>query len=318
MKKLKLLFTSVGRRVELIKQFKAAAGEIGCQVELWGADASTCAPALFFCDKQVQTCKIKDEQYIPQLLTLCQQEAIDMLIPLIDTDLLLLAQHKADFEKINTHVMVSATDKVRICRDKAETAKYFHSIGLNSPSCVTDYRQYTDGFPAFIKPKDGSGSIYAYKVTNAEELALHARHVPDYIVQPFIKGTEYTVDVFCDFDGNPIYITPRLRLAVRGGEVIRTKIHLQEDIIREVKRLIDDYKPCGAITIQLIRQEEPAKNVYIEINPRFGGGAPLSMYAGANSAKALLLLLLGKKLMYQQGAAEDGATYCRFDQSIRV
>ena len=60
------------------------------------------------------------------------------------------------------------------------------------------------------------------------------------------------------------------------------------------------------------------KDYYIEINPRYGGGAPLTMRAGANSAKAILRLLAGEQIGYQPYAAENNAVYCRFDQSIRV
>jgi carbamoyl-phosphate synthase large subunit len=68
----------------------------------------------------------------------------------------------------------------------------------------------------------------------------------------------------------------------------------------------------------LIRENETGEDHYIEINPRFGGGAPLSMKAGADSAGALLRLLAGETLSYEPGAAEDGAIYSRFDQSVRV
>ena len=88
--------------------------------------------------------------------------------------------------------------------------------------------------------------------------------------------------------------------------------------MEEMFKLIEDFRPCGGITVQLIRNEEQKRNWYIEINPRFGGGAPLSIKAGADSAEALLKVLLGEKLDYRENAAEDGAVFSRFDQSVRV
>ena len=219
---MKILFTSVGRRVELMQAFKNAANNLNIKLEIYGADITDSAPALYFCDYTVIVPRIKDENYIPKLIKVCNDEKIDALIPTIDTDLLLLAQHKKDFG--NTKVIICDEDKVAICRDKRYTADYFNSVGLNSPHPVDDYKNYKEGFPAFIKPKDGSSSIFAYKVENEEELISYAHQVPDYIIQPFISGTEYTVDIFCDFEGNPIYITPRIRLAVRSGEVLKTEI----------------------------------------------------------------------------------------------
>ena len=142
--------------------------------------------------------------------------------------------------------------------------------------------------------------------------------MPDYIIQPFVDGTEYTVDIFCDFDGNPVFITPRIRLAVRAGEVLKTKILQDGKIINNIKTLVSEFQPCGPITVQLIREFHTGEDYYIEINPRFGGGAPLSMKAGANSARALLRLLSGEKLGFISGAAQDGAVFSRFDQSVRV
>ena len=313
---MKLLFTSIGRRVELVQAFQNAARQLGVELTLYGADITPTAPALYFCDRTVLVPRIKTPEYIPALLDICRTEGIDALIPTIDTDLLILAQSKEQFAAIGTRVLISAPDKIALCRDKRLTADYFHSVGLESPAPVDDVSRYQGPFPAFIKPKDGSSSIFAYRADTREELLSYAAQVPDYIIQPFISGTEYTVDIFCDFAGDPIYITPRIRQAVRAGEVLKTQIAQEPSILSEMQRLIRDYKPCGPITVQLIRSGEA--NHYIEINPRFGGGAPLSMLAGADAAQALLRLLGGEALSFQPEAAEDGAVYSRFDQSVRV
>lgn len=315
---MKILFTSVGRRVELIQAFKESAKELNENVLIIGADITDTAPALYFCDETVIVPRIMDEKYIPFLLAYCEKENIDCLIPTIDTDLLILSKNKTSFEKIGTKVLISAEEKVKLCRDKNYTADYFISLGLKSPKPVHDVFNYHDGFPAFIKPKDGSSSIDAYKANNAEDLKVYSDKIGDYVIQPFIDGTEYTVDIFCDYYGNPVYITPRERMAVRSGEVLKTKMVQDEIMISEMKTLIDDFKPCGQITVQLIREKNTGDDYYIEINPRFGGGAPESMKAGANSAEAVIRMLKGEKLFYIPHAAEDGAIYSRFDQSIKV
>lgn len=316
MKKLKIMFTSVGRRVELVQAFYKAAEKNDIELEIYGTDITDTAPALLFCDHREIVPRIKDAAYIPMLRKICEEQGIDALIPTIDTDLMVLAENKEMFG--NTKVIVSNPEKIAVCRDKRLTADYFRSVGLKSPVPIDDWTKYKGGYPAFIKPKDGSSGIFAYKVESEIELEACAQRVPDYIVQPFISGTEYTVDILCDFDGRPIFITPRIRQAVRDGEVLKTKISQDQRIISEMKRLVADYEPCGQITVQLIRQESTGDDYYIEINPRFGGGAPLTIKAGADSADALLRLLCGEKLTYVENAAEDGATYSRFDQSIRV
>lgn len=313
---MKILFTSVGRRVELMQAFRAAAEKCGAELELYGADISDTAPALAFCDHQIIVPRITEPDYIPVLQEVCREEHIDALVPTIDTDLLLLAENSDGFG--STKVVISAPEKIRICRDKRLTADYFKSVGLNTPYPVDDFAKYEGGYPAFIKPKDGSSSIFAYKAEDEEELKSYCNQVPDYIIQPYIGGTEYTVDIFCDFDGNPVLITPRIRLATRSGEVLKTEITQDDQIIGEIKQLLADYKPCGQVTIQLIRDSRSGEDYYIEINPRFGGGAPLSIKAGADSAEMLIRLIAGETLSYHEKAAEDGAIYSRFDQSIRI
>ena len=313
---MKILFTSVGRRVELMQAFREAADELGVKLRIIGADISDSAPALAFCDEARIVCRIKDENYIPSLLAICEDEGVDCLIPTIDTDLLLLSQNKARFEAIGTKVLVAAPEKVAICRDKNYTADYFVSLGLKSPKPVDSVEKYSSGFPAFIKPKDGSSSIDAYRVDRYEDLVTYANKIGDYIIQPFISGREFTVDVFCDYEGNPVYITPRERVAVRSGEVLKTRICLDPVMIEEMKTLAADFRPSGQITVQLIKDEKTGDNYYIEINPRFGGGAPLSIKAGADSAKAVIKMLSGEELGFEPNAAADGAIYSRFDQSV--
>jgi HAD superfamily hydrolase (TIGR01549 family) len=313
----KILFTGVGRRVELMQAFHQAANNLNINLKIYGADMAGTAPALAFCDYTRRVCGMRDADYIPQLLQICQKDRIDLLIPTIDTDLAVLSQNVERFDAVGTKVLVSAADKIAICRDKNCTADFFESCGLKAPRTVNDYHKYDGSYPCFIKPKDGSSSINAFKVQNESELKVYAEQIEDYIVQPFIEGCEYTVDIFCDYEGNPITITPRIRVAVRAGEVLKTEISMDEKIIEECRRLIEGFKPCGPMTVQLIRQNTTGDDYYIEINPRFGGGAPLSMKAGARSAEAILKILSGETAGYTE-IVDDGAIFSRFDQSVCI
>lgn len=87
----KILFTSVGRRVELLQAFREAAKREGISLKIYAADMSDTAPALCFGDVAVRVCRISDEDYIPQLSRICKENGIDLLIPTIDTDLLKLS-----------------------------------------------------------------------------------------------------------------------------------------------------------------------------------------------------------------------------------
>lgn len=314
----RILFTSVGRRVELVRAFQEAS--VREQIPVWiiGADLSDSAPALFFCDEAVKVCRICDADYISQLLKICREKCVELLIPTIDTDLYKLAEARKAFEEIGTKVLISAPDMIRICRDKRLTAAFFHDCGLYSPDPVDKVEAFAGPYPCFIKPLDGSSSVDAYKVGCIEDLKACAHRIGEggYIIQPFISGREYTIDIFCDFGGAPVFITPRERLAVRSGEVQKTRIVQDERMLREAHSIIERFHPVGTITVQLIREQESGRDYFIEINPRFGGGAPLSIRAGADIPAAILHMLTEEKRFFQQGTASDGAVYARFDESI--
>ena len=315
MKEIRILFTGVGRRIELIQAFRQAALVLDVNLKIYGADMMGNAPALAYCDYTRKVCGMKEDNYISELTKICEEDTIDLLIPTIDTDLLVLSENVSEFK--NTKVLISKPDKITICRDKNNTSEFFESCGCKAPKTVNNWELYNGEFPCFIKPKDGSSSINAYKVENKDELEMYAQQVEDYIIQDFIEGTEYTVDVFCDFDGEPLYITPRIRLQVRAGEVLKTQIAMDEVIIEETKRIIQKFKPVGPMTIQLIRKKDTLEDYYIEINPRYGGGAPLSMHAGARSAESLIKLLLGEPVI-GESAINDGAVFSRFDQCVCI
>ena len=314
----KLLFTGVGRRIELLQAFREASLNLNIDIRIYGADMAGSAPALCWCDETRKVCAMRDPGYIDDLITICKNDNIDLLIPTIDTDLLVLSHSIDRFAGIGTRVLISDPDMISVCRDKNYTSDFFLKCGLKAPRTYNDTADYDGGFPAFIKPKDGSSSINAYRVDSDSELSSYAGMIEDYIIQPFVSGTEYTVDIFCDFEGNPVYITPRIRLAVRAGEVLKTEIVKDDIIVDEMKALCSEFKPCGPITVQLIRDSSSGDDYYIEINPRFGGGAPLSMKAGARSAEAILRLLDGERPGFVPDAAAPGHIYSRFDQSVYI
>ncbi|MCR5595888.1 MAG: haloacid dehalogenase, partial [Lachnospiraceae bacterium] len=104
----RILFTGVGRRIELLQAFKRAAIMLDTDIRIYGADMAGTAPALCYCDETRHICAMKDPDYISELLQICSNDDIDLLIPTIDTDLVVLSENKDKFEKIGTSVLISS------------------------------------------------------------------------------------------------------------------------------------------------------------------------------------------------------------------
>lgn len=313
-----VLILSAGRRVELIERFRRAKEQLNIDGTIVAVDISASAPAVHFADTYYLIPRIDAPDYIDAVIDVCRRERISLIVPTIDTELLKLSDYREQIESLTgAKLLLSRPEVIRICRDKNNTQAFFTRNGFGVPHQLTQ-REIAQGdysFPLFIKPKDGSSSINAFKVENEEQLEFFLRYVKEPMVQEFMVGTEYSVDVFCDFDSRPITIVPRVRVAVRGGEIAKGIVQKDRDIINDVTRLLDVLKPIGPITVQCMKTDRGVQ--YIEINPRFGGGAPMSIDAGADSCANLYRLLSGEQLCYNEDYA-DGRMFVRFDSSIML
>ena len=92
-----ILFTSVGRRVSLIRHFFRAHRELHLDGKIIGADASDRSPAFHITDASYLVPRVDTAAYIPRLLEICAQEQVSIIIPLIDTELRVLAENRHRF-----------------------------------------------------------------------------------------------------------------------------------------------------------------------------------------------------------------------------
>ena len=313
-----ILILSAGRRVELVQSFQKAAKRLNLKSNVVAGDCSETAPAIYFADRKAILPRINEDNYVDEIINVCKREGIRLVIPTIDTDLLLLSEERERIEsESGAVVLISSTDVISICRDKINTQKFLEENEFKIPKMYSE-EELDSGeleFPLFIKPKSGSSSINTFKVNNIEELTTYRSLIKEPIVQDFMEGKEFTVDVFLDFDRNLITVVPRLRMATRSGEISKGKIIKDREIIEDIKRLVEVLKPIGHITVQLMKTNKGIE--YIEINPRFGGGAPMSIQSGADSCENLYRLLMGESLEYNENY-RDNIMFFRFDNSICV
>ena len=167
-----------------------------------------------------------------------------------------------------------------------------------------------------IKPFDGSSSKGVTKITNEKELNFFKDYIPNAMIQEYISGDEYTVDVMVDFEGNIKTIVPRLRIETRAGEVSKGITKKDHDIIKAVENVVKALpSPVGCITLQCFKQEN-GEISFIEINPRFGGGIPLSIEAGANFPLWTIQMCQGETFTEQDFEWKENFTMLRYDEAI--
>lgn len=315
---LNVLFSSVGRRVELVKAFREASNELKIKSKLIGVDMDELAPALNFVDKKYKVPKLSSEEFIPQIIEICKKENVAIIIPTLDTELSLYSKNKELIQnECGAKVMVSDENVISIIRNKVKTYEFLKENNFSVPKLIKekDVQDKEYKFPLFIKPLDGSSSINNFKINNERELEFFKEYVSNPMIQEFSEGQEYCVDVFCDFKGNVITVVPKIRIAHRGGEITKAKIVKDRELIEIGKKLANLLKPCGEINFDCIKTESGVD--IIEINGRFAGGSPISFKSGANSPKKIYQLLMNEELQYNENF-EDGFIALRFDDAVYI
>ncbi|MBU1259559.1 MAG: ATP-grasp domain-containing protein [Planctomycetes bacterium] len=318
-KRFNILFTCIGRRVSLLNSFKKAAKELKLNCRFLGTETTELSSALQLCDKKFIVKSVGHQNYTKQLLEIVKQNNVKLLVPTIDLDLQVLADNREKFTAIGCTVLVSKPNVVNICQDKRETFKFLVKNGFDTPETLTARQAMAKKslkYPRFLKPWDGYAGRGNAIVKNRQELAFYAKKIPNCIVQEFAQGHEYTCDCFIDFDYQVRCVVPRKRIEVRSGEVSKGQIIKNRVIMAQAAKLTKTLRAGpGVITIQLILAKG-RRIEFIEINPRFGGGAPLSIKAGADFPKWILSQLIGKKSRIKFDGFKNNLTMLRYDAEV--
>ena len=277
-----ILLLSAGRRVELTKSFKLELQRRGLPCLMMATDLKPeMSAACQLADKSFALPRVTETEYMDKLLALCLANKIGLVVPTIDTELLGLAEHREQFAAEGIDLVISDENLIRTCRDKRLTARLFESFGIGVPK-ILDRHQLT--FPCFVKPYDGSRSVGAAKLNQSSDLTAAMLDDPKLMFMEFIDQSfeEYTVDAYYDHAGNLKCLVPRHRLEVRDGEInkgVTRKNHVYDYLCQKLSK-VDGARGC--LTVQLFAHPHEKRYAALEINPRFGGGFPLSYAAGAN------------------------------------
>lgn len=313
-----LLFTSAGRRVELLRAFRKAYADLGIAGRIIAVDMDPLAPALHEADASFILPPLSDPSYASALIDICRREPVALVVPLIDPDIAVLASLAEQVEAVGARPLVLSRESVAVTADKWLTHGFFEEVGVPVPRTwlPTSVPQAVD-FPAFVKPRFGSAGKRAFQVRSRSELNFFLQYVPDPVVQEFMPGPEITCDVFCDFDGNVLTVVCRQRIEVRSGEVAKGKTIHNPEIIDGCVKVAKGLEAVGPITVQCIMRDH--RPFFTEVNPRFGGGVPLAIAAGVPLAHWLLSLVAGRRIETPPlGSYEQDLYLTRFDDSFII
>ncbi|WP_340077577.1 ATP-grasp domain-containing protein [Leptobacterium sp. I13] len=315
-----ILITSAGKRVSLVRSFQKELKKIMPSAKVFAADANPeLAAACHIADASLKVPRLDHPSYIAELINLCKFNEITLVIPTIDTELLLLAKNTMFMKEQGVTPLIAALEIIEKCRDKRKIHSFFaqHHIDVAREFSKDDYQ-----LPLFIKPTDGSRSQDTYIIKNPNDLTDYHFKNEKLMFLTYLDPDdydEYTCDLYYGKDHFLKCVVPRKRIEVRDGEVNKGKT-VNNELVPYIKERLGNVKGAvGCFTAQFFKHRKENQIIGIEINPRFGGGFPLSYLAGANFPKWIIEEYLLKKVISPQfDCWESDLLMLRYDDEILV
>ena len=316
------LMCSVGRRGELIKNFKKSI-EPGSRII--AADNSPYAPALYLADAQYLVPRIDSSEYIDCLLDICGRENVRAVLTFIDPEIMILAQNRSRFEEIGVEVLVPYEETARLCFDKYEMYKHLTACGLRTIKTWGTFEEATaaiasgeTSFPIFVKPRRGSGSVGARAVGDARTLETAFADEPSLIAQEFMSGPgviDLDADVYVDtVTHKPVSIFAKKKLSTTIGGANKTVSFRDEALYSFIEEIVGQFQFNGPIDMDFFYKD--GKYYLSEVNPRFGGAYLHAYGAGVDFIKLIENNLRGLPNAPTFGDYEDGIAMMMYDTVV--
>jgi carbamoyl-phosphate synthase large subunit len=312
---LNVLVTAASRRVGLVTAFRRALRDLGVIGSVVVTDVNPLSPAVHMVDRAYQVSLSSEPDYPDQIGAICQRERIGLIVPTIDDELPLFGELRPAFERMGVRIAASSRETAELCNDKYGLCQHLRTRGLPAARTWLGRGLPADvGLPLFIKPRFGRGSVGAFRVSTARELEFFRDYVHDPVVQEFLPGAEYTIDMLCDFDGRPLSVVPRERVVIRSGVTDRGRTTGERSLIDLGLACAETLAFAGAVNIQCRMVD--GRPMIFEINPRFSGGIPLTIAAGADFPRMLLELTLGRRVLPQIGRYRRDLWMTSYESSV--
>ena len=314
-----ILFCSVGRRCELLKDFRHSMGE---NIKIVVTDNSEVAPAMAFADRSYQVPLISHPNYIDMILDICKKEEIQAVTTLIDPEIMLLAKHREKFEELGVLVLAPYEETAKLCFNKYDMYQFCKEKGIQTVKTYGTYEEFCNGyerkeidFPVFVKPRTGSGSVGARRIENKEALKQAMESDKSLIIQELMTGKDLDADVYVDtMTHEPVAIFSKKKLSTTIGGANKTISFKDEELFAFVKKVLAAMKFNGPLDMDFFYQD--GQYYLSEINPRFGGAYLHAYGAGVDFVKMIQKNINGEVNQDMIGEYEEDVVMMMYDSVV--
>jgi len=242
----------------------------------WGAAGGALAHAA------VTVPRADHPRFLDAVLGMTSVYQVDALISTVVEELPALTTGVARLGAAGVATWLPPLDAVDLCCDKAAFAQRLAEAGVPHPATAT-HPAAVAGIPGpwIVKPCTGRGSRGVRALDSEREVAETLAADPGLIVQTRLSGREFTADALVDRNGQVLTVVPRWREETKAGISVKGSTFESEDVTDLVADALEAVELTGPANVQGFVGPDGAVSI-VEINPRFSGGLPLTLAAGAD------------------------------------
>ena len=264
-------------------------------VEWVAADIDPHAVGLYLvpADRRVLVPRGDDPELVDRLLAECARHRVEVLWPTVDTELLPVAAAADRFAGIGVRVLAAPLPALDTCLDKWQLVQRCRDVVRVPATAVLTADTDLSRWPApyVLKPRRGAGGRGVRVVARAEDTVGVPRD-GSYLVQEYLPGEEFSIDVLSRPDGTVAAAVPRRRDKVDSGIAVAGRTVRDPGLEAFGAAVATAVGLTGVANVQA-RRDAAGRPALLEVNPRLPGTMPLTVAAGVDMPAWALLALLG-------------------------
>jgi carbamoyl-phosphate synthase large subunit len=259
----------------------------------------------------------KDSKFLVELGRIAKTDRIDVMIPSLDAEVILLSRMKEKIESdLGIRLLIPDPSCLMKVRDKVAQLRFLEENGIPHPrSKVASSHNLNEltniRFPVLVKCEDG-----AFPAFNEEEMSVIMRRLKrrKFVVQEYVEGDEYSICLLA-YPKGEIYgyvIQKKMAQSDIGATLVGVTVDRQDvlDISRDFVRKLGW---IGPMELEFRGVDE----LYLtDINLRFPAWVSLTAAAGVNLPYAAVQLALGRR--YEVGKQRTGVVIVRTLRDVHI
>ncbi|MFH2109398.1 MAG: ATP-grasp domain-containing protein [Patescibacteria group bacterium] len=239
------------------------------------ADMDPFSPTLSLSDIALVIPPTKGRGFTKAIKSIIEKFNVDVILPTFEHGFEELAT-------LNDERFVTDFFSAMLCKNKYNFSKKCEEIGLPVPATYKMESLEDIESPMYIKPNKGVGSRNNYIANSNSEFQRIKKYiscVDDFIVQEFLTGTHWNVDVLV-LDNKFIVAIPRRDIKQKGGNCITVSVENNNGLVEFSKKVHKKLDIKSPFNLEVFERN----GIYTinEINVRFGGGVIFGALSGVD------------------------------------